>query len=67
MTTTRLPLFLDSAHRNAAEKRHPRLWKIFIALCAEETELNDLNDPHNDVFHSIQDQKDELLKKMGLD
>jgi hypothetical protein len=64
MSTTRLPLFIDSAHREAAIKRHPRLWKKFMALGEEQKAL-----PADDLqaFYDLEDERDEILRKMGLD
>jgi hypothetical protein len=66
MSTTPLPLFLDSAHREDAIKKHPRLWKRFLALCAEQNSLTGSIDDQ-EYGYSLEDQKDVILKKMGLD
>ena len=61
MSTTPLPLFLDKAQRDAAIQKHPRLWKRFLNLCSEQAIVVD-----EDVSFSLEEEKDLILKKMGL-
>ena len=67
MSTTPLPLFLCSEHREAAIKKHPRLWKKFLALCKEQDQLNKEERHDAEEVCCLEDKKDEILKKMGLD
>jgi len=62
MSTNRLPLYLCADHCNEAEKRHPRLWKKL-------QDLNDMNtdDMDDDEYYRLQEDKDELIRKLGLD
>jgi hypothetical protein len=66
MTTTRLPLFIDVNHKETAIRRHPKLWKKFLALTAAQESAFKHNEDDS-YYYELEDCKDEILRKMGLD